>query len=121
MGRSHAGFSTVEVLVALIVFDVGLLGAVTTTALTSRLLIEARNRSRVTLAASERIELVRNVAAVSGGCAALSGGSRPLGGGLGEQWTLTGTGGTRPLQVIITSPTHRGIRADTIRTVISCA
>ena len=62
MGRSHAGFSTVEVLVALIVFDVGLLGAVTASALTSRLLTEARNRSRVTLAASERIELVRNAA-----------------------------------------------------------
>jgi len=108
------------VLVALIVFDMGLLGAVTTAALTGRLLVEARNRARATLAASERIELVRQAALVPG-CAALSGGSRALGGGLGEQWTLTGTGGTRPLQVIITSPTHRGIRADTIRTVIACA
>jgi len=121
MPRSRAGFSTVEVLVALIVFDMGLLGAVTTTALTGRLLVEARNRARATLAASERIELVRRAAVAPGGCAALSSGSRALGGGLGEQWTLTGTGGTRPLQVIITSPTHRGIRADTIRTVILCA
>src|SRR5678816_4235667 len=107
MLRSKAGFSTVEVLIALMVFDVGLLGAVTTTALTGRLLVEARSRARATLAASERIELVRNAAGVPGGCAALSSGSRPLGGGLGEQWTLTGTGSTRPLQVIITSPTHR--------------
>ncbi len=121
MLRSKAGLSTVEVLVALIVFDVGLLGAVTTTALTGRLLVEARNRTRATLAGSERIELVRKAAVVPGGCAALSGGSRPLGGGLGEQWTLIGTGGTRSLQVIITSLTHRGIRADTILTVISCA
>jgi hypothetical protein len=121
MSRSRAGFSTVEVLVALIVFDVGLLGAVTTTALTSRLLIEARNRSRVTLAASERIELVRTGARVSGGCGTLTGGTAALGGGLSEQWSLTGSGPSRLLTITITSPTHRGLRADTVVTVISCA
>ena len=77
--RSKAGFSTVEVLIALIVFDVGLLGAVTTTALTGRLLVEARNRARATLAASERIELVRHAAVVPGSCAALSGGQQATG------------------------------------------
>jgi hypothetical protein len=121
MSRSHAGFSTVEVLVALIVFDVGLLGAVSASALTTRLLTEARNRSRVTLAASERIELVRNAARAPGGCAALAGGTRLLGRGMSEQWTFYGWGFTRGLSIIITSSTVRGIRADSIETVVLCS
>jgi hypothetical protein len=121
MSRSHAGFSTVEVLVALIVFDVGLLGAVTSSALISRLLTDARNRGRVTVAASDRIETVRNAAHAPGGCAALTGGTRLVGGGLSEQWTLVGSGPTRLLNIIITSPTVRGIRADTIETVVLCS
>ena len=120
MARSLAGFSTVEVLVALIVFDLGLLGAVSTTALTVRLLTEARNRTRVTIAASDRIEVVRNAARSPGGCAGLTGGTRPLGGGLSEQWTTAGSGPTRLLDIIITSTTARGIHADTVRTVVSC-
>src|SRR5262245_53798973 len=120
MARSLAGFSTVEVLVALIVFDVGLLGALSTTALTARLLTDARTRARGAVAASERIEIVRNRAAAPGGCASLAAGTTSLGGGLSEQWVASGTVPTRLLQIIITSSTHRGTRADTIRTVIPC-
>ena len=120
MHRSHTGFSTVEVLVALIVFDLGLLGAVTTTALTTRLLTEARNRTRVTIAASDRIEVVRNAARAPGGCGSLTGGARPLGGGLSEQWAMAGSGPTRLLEIIITSATARGIHADTVSRVVSC-
>jgi len=121
MRRSTAGFSTVEVLVALIVFDLGLLGAVSTAALTSRLLVEARNRSRVTLASTERIELVRTAARVPGGCGTLTGGTASLGGGLSEQWAVSGSGPTRLLTITITSLTHRGVQTDTVGTVISCA
>jgi len=121
MHRSHAGFSTVEVLVALIVFDVGLLGAVTTSALATRLLTEARNRGRATVAASDRIETVRNAARAPGGCAALTVGTRLLGGGLSEQWTLVGSGPTRLLNIIITGSTTRGVRTDTIETVVPCS
>ncbi|HSE68246.1 MAG TPA: hypothetical protein VLB12_14760 [Gemmatimonadales bacterium] len=120
MARSLAGFSTVEVLVALIVFDLGLLGAVSTTALATRLLTDARNRAGATVAISDRIEMVRNAARAPNGCAALTGGTRPLGGGVSERWALTGSGPTRLLDIIITSTTARGIHADTVRTVVSC-
>lgn len=120
MHRSHSGFSTVEVLVALIVFDLGLLGAVSTTALTARLLTEARNRARGTVAITERIELVRSTAQAPGGCVTLTGGTQSLGVGLSEQWTVTGSGPTRLLDIIITSTTAQGIHADTVRTVVSC-
>jgi hypothetical protein len=120
MARSLAGFSTVEVLVSLIVFDLGVLGAVSTAALTTRLLTDARTRARGTVAISDRIEQVRNAAHASGGCAGLIGGTRLLGGGLSEQWSAAGSGPTRTLEIILISTTARGIHTDTVRTVVSC-
>ena len=69
MARHTEGFSTVEVMVALIVLGVGLLGTLATTALTTRLIGEARTRDRAALIAGARVESERSQAA--SGCAAL--------------------------------------------------
>ena len=118
MARHTEGFSTVEVMVALIVLGVGLLGTLATTALTTRLIGEARTRDRAALIAGARVESERSQAA--SGCAALTGGNRPLPGRVQEAWSFTGVGTLRQLEVIVSVPTHRGFRSDTVRTVLRC-
>jgi type II secretory pathway pseudopilin PulG len=120
MARLTGGFSTVEVLVALIVLSVGLLGTLATAAVTTRLIAEARARDRATLIAAARLESERAIAAAVGGCAALAGGTRSLPGRIQEGWSMTGVGPLRQLEVIVTLPTHRGFRSDTVRTVLRC-
>jgi hypothetical protein len=107
----------VEILVALTILSVGLLGLAAASATVTRLLGDGRWSTTTMSSASRRIELLRAAAGDSAGCASLSGGSATLPGGLLERWTISP--GIRSLGVeVVVSGRRR--RADTVSVVIPC-
>jgi type II secretory pathway component PulJ len=117
MRFSERGTSLIEILLALTILSVGLLGLVGTSAMVSRLLGQGR-RSTVTMGSAERrIALLRARAPDSAGCAALSGGSASLPAGLAEQWSVLPGVRSVTIEVVITG---RLPRPDTVSTVLPC-
>jgi hypothetical protein len=112
MSRS-AGFSTIEVVLALAVFAVGVLGVAATGGFALRLLAESRNIGRAS-------QLATADAARPSGCSTLASGSLTGPNGVNERWTVAGSGPTRDLEVVVALVTHGRVWSDTIRTVVLC-
>ena len=114
---TERGFSLIEILVALTILSVGLLGLAGASVTVTRLLGDGRWSTTTMSSASSRIELLRAAARDSAGCASVRGGSAPLPGGLSERWTISP--GTRSVGVeVVVSGRRR--RVDTLSAVIPC-
>lgn len=102
--RRSSGFTLVELLVALTILSVGLLGLVVTSALVTRMIGRGQRSANAALFASRRLERLR-----AGGCAAGAGlvGSDTLFRGTTweavNQWTVTDLDRRRHHLVIITT------------------
>lgn len=117
MRLSENGSSLIEILIALTILSVGLLGLVGTSAIVSRLLGQGR-WSTVTMGyAEQRLALLRASAPDSAGCTMLSGGTNPLPGGLVEQWRVLP--GIRSVTIEVVISGHLPGPA-TVSTVIPC-
>ena len=114
---AERGLSLVEILVALTILSVGLLGLAGAGVTVTRLLGDGRWATTTMGSASGRIELLRAAARDSASCASLSGGSAPLPGGLLERWTISP--GDRSVAVAVVVSGRRS-RADTLTAVIPC-
>ncbi len=115
------GFTIVEVLVAIVVLTVGVLGLVGTSALVTRTIGQGKRNTHASLVAANRLETLRLQAlAALPRCVGLTGGAATAAGNVLERWTITGSGPTRWASVVVTYPAHRGTSADTIFTVIHC-
>lgn len=114
--RSQGGFTVVEVLIAVLVLTVGLLGMVTTAALTTRMIAQGQRFSEASAIANERFEILRAIP-----CAQMTGGSSQVG-RYSVSWTVTANEANtwRRVTVTVTSPTARGSRTDQFTTIISC-
>lgn len=118
MGYRHGekGISLIEILVALTILSVGLLGLVGASAMVNRMLGQGR-WSTVTMGyAQRRLDLLRASAPDSAGCASLSGGTAAISSGLTERWTIVPGVRTVAIEVVVS----RLARADTVATVIPC-
>lgn len=82
MGRARAGFTLVEVLIAIILIDVALLALVGGTAVLVRQATEIRSRAAALSAAANRIQRLG-----AGPCVATAG-SASAPGGVQEEWSL---------------------------------
>lgn len=115
------GLTLVEILIAIVVFAVGVLATASTGALVTRALADGRRMTTAALAGSSRIERLRHIAqATDPRCSALAGGSATSQGWILERWSVTSM---RRLRVVITTVTYRGprgVRTDSIATVIAC-
>ncbi len=115
MLKNTLGFTLVEIIFATVVLTVGLLALVSTMALTTGMIAEARRLGQVSAFANERLEAFR-----SDGCE--SGFQMEEMGGLvaySSVYPISGAAG-RELSLVITSPSARGERADTFATVLFC-
>ena|SRR5688572_13996393 len=112
--RTRKGFSLIELMVAMMVLTVALLGLAATSAVATQM-IGASGRS--TLAASvaqSRFELLQR-----GSCAALSGGSNYTR-GVSETWTIDSVRVSAFLTASVTYHTRRGPRTQVFRSVRPC-
>jgi prepilin-type N-terminal cleavage/methylation domain-containing protein len=105
--RERAGFTLVEVLVALVLLSVGLVALLGTSGFVTRLIGDGARLSRVAGVVSERFELLR-----SQGCAP-AGGDSARTDEFRVSWNVTGeeSDPIRRITVVVTWPTPRGERS----------
>jgi hypothetical protein len=113
---SEQGTSLVEILVALTILSVSVLGLVGASAAVNRMLAWGRWTTVAMAYAERRLELLRAAAVDSTSCAGLGGGSASLPGGLTESWNVTSGSSVAAIQIVIAGNS----RPDTLTTVLFC-
>jgi type IV pilus modification protein PilV len=112
------GISIVEVLVAMMVMSVGLLGLASTAAMTTRMIGDSKRYTGASAVATQRAEILR-----SQSCATLTNGSETKGGYV-VTWTVTNPGLANParqVEVTVKATLGRGrVRTYTFPTTIPC-
>ena len=114
--NDQKGFTIIEVLVAMLVLTIGIIGLTTTAALVTRMIGQGERYSQASTMAAEQFEVFR-----SRSCTSLAAGTATRG-GFTLNWTVQDAAGgrARAVTVVVLSPTTRGIRADTFATTIGC-
>jgi prepilin-type N-terminal cleavage/methylation domain-containing protein len=114
--RGERGFTIVEVLVAVLILTVGLMGLVTTAGLVTRMVGQGHRFTEASSLATERLEVLR-----AQGCPAVGSGSETRGAYTISWRILSEAGGkARRMFVSVQSPTTRGTRTDNVETVHFC-
>lgn len=110
------GFTIVEVIIAMIVLSVGLLGLVSTAALTTRMISQGQRYSEAAALANQRFEILRATP-----CPSMANGSNTVG-QVQVTWGVTSiqSGRARQATVDVRSSTGTGTRSDRFQTVIYC-
>jgi len=117
------GLTVAEALVAVVVLTVGVLALVGSAAQMSRMIGRGRHATVAAMAASARLERLRQIArSTSPPCASVEwrGGSAARG-ALTESWQLLdATGVVRRLQLIVSHRNAAGLSTDTIVSAVLC-
>jgi prepilin-type N-terminal cleavage/methylation domain-containing protein len=119
--KTQRGFTLVEVIVAIVVLTVGLLGLVTTAALVTRMITRGQRSSVAANFAAQRLEQLR-----AGGCVNRAGGSEQLvrGGNVvaRNSWNWVAAGdSTHRLLLSVQYQSRAGVwRTDTLETAVTC-
>ena len=120
MTSNERGFSLIEIMIAIVILSVGVLGMVGTSALVSRMVGQGRRNTQASTVADQRMDLLRQTAmSTSPHCTALASGSATTG-IVSETWTVTGAGRSRHVQIVFRYRGNRSTLADTVNTVIFC-
>ena len=119
--RSAFGFSLLEVLFALIVISVGLLGFAGTLGPAAALAGRGKRDTRVALIAESRMHRFRVALAATGtGCALPPGGTQQHGAGLRETWSAIRVDSLVELRIILESHHGAATRSDSVVTRMPC-
>lgn len=121
--RNQGGFTIIEILIAVVVLMVGVLGLVMTAALVTRMMGRANRAQMAANYASQRMEKMRTAACIAGqrnaGVDTLYRGSRMI---AYNTWSYTDMpNGSYRLQVITRwETTNNKLRADTLEQGVPC-
>lgn len=116
MRRAPAGFTLVETLVALLIFEFAMLALIATSAVAARDLAAARRLDRAWEAAWNRVERL------APGCPAAQTGTATQPSGATEYWTVRASGRERHiLDSVVFRASGGAQRAVVARTVVLCA
>lgn len=122
MTRDNAGFTILEVLVAVLVLTVGVTSLVGSGALVTRMIGQGKRTTQAAQYAERRLEMLRQQSLSSTPqCGTLAGGTATQSGGITETWTVTTSGVSRILRAIVRYPTGKGYSTDTLTTYIRCS
>jgi prepilin-type N-terminal cleavage/methylation domain-containing protein len=118
---SRAGFTLVEVLVAVMVLGVGITALVGSSAMVTRMIGRGKMGTRAAQVASKRLDSLRVVAySTPTRCTALASGGPVTSQGITEKWVISGTT-LRTIVDSVTYATARGRRhTDVLTTQIRC-
>lgn len=121
MRRAPSGFTLLEVLVAMLIVTVGLLGFAGTLRPVASLAGEGKARGRAALLLTSRVSRLRaELLASAPGCAVPVAGSEQHDAGNDESWTASLDGRVVALRVNVSTRRSRGPTADTLFTRIPC-
>lgn len=114
--NDRAGFTIVEVVVAVLILAIGMLALASTAATVTRMIGQGQRFSEASTVAVERFEIIR-----AQSCDAMASGSATEG-SYALAWTVASVAGgnARSVTLTVTSPTGRGARVDTFVTTIAC-
>jgi prepilin-type N-terminal cleavage/methylation domain-containing protein len=126
--RSTGGFTLVEVLVAVTILGVGIIGLVGSSAMVTRMIGRGQKATRAAQVASQRLEKLRllaystNPKCTAGGFANGTAAAGTMGvSGVSEAWTIVATGKQRTITEIVSYKTARGqTHSETLKTAIEC-
>jgi type II secretion system protein I len=123
MKRWHAGFTLIEVLLALVVLAIGILALTGSSSLVTRMIGRGKMETLAALAASTRIEALRATAAATvPRCTSpeFASGGPDIENGLSQSWTVSGSGQLRRVRVTVTYLTVKGRKSAVLETDIAC-
>ena len=123
MKQSRAGFSLVEVLVAIVVLGVGIVALVGSSAMVTRMIGRGKVETRAAQVASGRLETLRMAAySTSPRCTAVgfANGGPVTTSNVTESWVVPTVGKVRSVQVNVTYRTVQGTRTASLQTRIEC-
>lgn len=123
MTKNTAGFTIVEVLVAVMVLSIGVIALMGSTAMTTRMIGQGRRTTMAMEVASRRLETLRAMANRTNPLC--SAGSFASGGpvttdGVTETWVVPAAGSSRAVHAIVTYMRAGGTYTDTLQTMIQC-
>jgi prepilin-type N-terminal cleavage/methylation domain-containing protein len=120
MNASRAGFTLVEVVVAIVILSVGVVAVAGTFGSSARLVGQGWRFTRAATVASQRLETLRGQAnSTSPRCTALANGTATTA-GITQTWTITTSGSLRNIVLIVQAPRPGGVSLDTLRTTLEC-
>ncbi|HEX8849795.1 MAG TPA: prepilin-type N-terminal cleavage/methylation domain-containing protein [Gemmatimonadaceae bacterium] len=112
---SRGGFTLVELMVAMMVFSIGVLGLAATTATVARLMGSASRQTMAAAVAQSRIEKLRATS-----CASLASGSETVR-GISSTWTVIVATRGDSVTETVTFPIARGrTRTRVYKTMVTC-
>ena len=109
------GFSLVELMVAILILTVGILGLAATSAQVEQMMGWGDRIGGSAMAASARLETLRATP-----CASLASSGSSTSGIYSLSWTVTASGTLRTITVTVTYPNGRSARSDVYQTLRSC-
>jgi len=122
--KNRNGFTLIEVMVAIVILGVGILGMLTTSALVTRMIGRGKVTTLAAQLADTRLEILRQQAlASSPTCSTLASGSATSTNRMSERWTVSTPASStklRQLDVTVTYPISTGTRTATVSTIIRC-
>lgn len=119
---TRGGFTVVEVLIAVVLLEIGVLALVGTSGLVLRLLGRGTATTHAAWVALDRLEQLRSELHASPACMA-SAGSDSAARGIVETWSVSGLSESpslRDLRVTVSYPVAGGSRSATMTTRIRC-
>ena len=118
--RNRRGFTVAEVIVAIVVFAIGMLGLTATAHMLARMITRGNRGGHGAFVAQQKIESMRATALGTGGCAALTSGSDTSGLYV-RTWTVSTSGTATNIQLITTyRVSGTRTRSDTLGTTLAC-
>jgi type IV pilus modification protein PilV len=114
--KNQNGFTIIEVIIAILLLSVGLLGLASTAGTVTRMIGQGQRYTEASSLASERFEIIR-----AQECDSMAAGSATAG-GYAVKWTVFALNGGagQEVNVEVESRTGTGTRVDTFSTAIAC-
>jgi prepilin-type N-terminal cleavage/methylation domain-containing protein len=120
MKSDTRGFTIIEILIAVVILSIGVMGMVGAAGLASRMIGQGKRNTQAAIVAQQRMEIIREQAlSTNPRCTALANGTATTT-GVTENWRITGAGRSRRVRIIVTYPTNRGTAVDTVHSVVGC-
>src|SRR6185503_15966160 len=103
-----------QVVVAICIFSIGILGLVSTAATVTRMVGRSQQYNMAASLAQQQFEILKATT-----CASIASGTSTSG-NYSVRWTVTDVTNGKQVVIVVTSPTARGNKTDTFTSIISC-